>query len=83
MNGLRRGEKHGTKSECSVCGELFCGVRPLDDHRVGEHGVNRHCLTAAEMLARGFSKCPLGRWGSPSGSATRPRTDEDVLEAVS
>ena len=87
MSGLRPGEHHGVRSECSACGEVFCGVGPFDDHRVGEHGLRtgpkqRRCLSAAEMADGGFSTCSLGRWGRPVGSTTRARTPGKAQKAV-
>lgn len=48
--------------ECSACGENFGGEKLFDEHRVGKHGVNRHCLTAIEMKARGWTQDSRGRW---------------------
>ncbi len=73
------GGRHGVRSDCSVCGESFCGVRPFDDHHrengsradvthsasAGADATDHRCLTVAEMRAVGFTKCGFGRWMSP------------------
>ena len=86
-SGLRSGEHHGTRSECAGCGEVFCGVAPFDDHRVGEHGVRegpnrRRCLTPAEMAARGLPRCRMGRWSARLSRTTRARTAEGAIFEV-
>lgn len=73
-SGLVSGEHHGVRCECSVCGEVFCGVQSFDQHRVGEHGSpSRRCLTAAELGAS-FPRCSLGRWSTSLSLATRPES---------
>ncbi len=70
--GLRSGEHHGTSSECSECGQIFCGLQPFEQHRVGAPGTPaRRCLTEAEIVAQGFARCSVGRWSSPTSLATR------------
>jgi hypothetical protein len=79
---LPPGGRHGTRSECMACGEVFCGVGPFDDHRVGEHGFNRHCLTVEEMAKKGLVKCSVGRWGTAPRTAAPSRTAETAKEAT-
>jgi hypothetical protein len=75
---LLAGEHHGATSECAECGEVFCGVKPFDEHRVGEHGLltgatRRRCLRPTEMAVKGMTRCGRGRWSAVSSSATRAR----------
>ena len=50
----------GRRCQCCGCGEYFNGERGFDRHRVGVHGVNRRCLTVAEMTARGWYRNAAG-----------------------
>lgn len=52
----------GNRCQCTVCGEVFSRERAFDRHRVGEHGVNRRCLTLGEMRARGWKRNKAGVW---------------------
>lgn len=52
----------GRRCQCCGCGEYFNGERGFDRHRVGEHGVNRRCLTVDEMTARGWHRNGAGFW---------------------
>ena len=52
----------GRRCQCCGCGEYFNGERGFDRHRVGVYGVNRHCLSAAEMTARGWHRNAAGFW---------------------
>lgn len=55
-------EYGGRRTEhCTGCHETFVGQRAGDWHRVGTHGVDRHCLTPGEMEAKGM-KQHNGRW---------------------
>jgi hypothetical protein len=58
----------GQRCQCTGCGEYFNRVSTFDKHRVGEHGVNRHCLTEAQMTDKGWSRNAAGFW------ITAPRT---------
>ena len=53
---------HGLQSECGACGLIFCGVEAFERHRVGQHGVNRRCLTVNQMTAKNFTRCEFDRW---------------------
>ena len=50
----------GRRCQCCGCGEYFNGERGFDRHRVGVHGVNRRCLSIAEMTARGWYRNAAG-----------------------
>lgn len=52
----------GNRCQCTACGENFNGVQPFDAHRLGEHGVNRHCMTVPDMEAAGFVRNAAGFW---------------------
>jgi hypothetical protein len=45
-----------------TCGENFGGVKLFNEHRIGQHGKDRRCLTPQEMTARGWSQDSGGRW---------------------
>jgi hypothetical protein len=79
----------GDRCQCSPttggCGELFNSTYAFDQHRTGEHGVGRRCLTVPEMEARGFVRNATGYWitkaspmargrgGNPESAAIAPR----------
>ena len=52
----------GDRNECPSCDELFNSTFAFDKHRTGEFGLNRRCLTAEEMLAKGMAKNCAGFW---------------------
>lgn len=52
----------GNRCQCTACGKYFNGAQPFDKHRVGEYGVNRHCLTVAEMGRCGWKRNVAGFW---------------------
>lgn len=47
---------------CTGCHATFTGTTSGDMHRVGEHGVDRRCLTDEEMLTKGMTQNPRGFW---------------------
>jgi hypothetical protein len=59
----------GDRNQCPGCGEYFNSTFAFDKHRAGEFGVNRHCLSRAEMLTKGMSSNPAGFWVSERMSA--------------
>lgn len=52
----------GRRCHCCGCGEYFNGERGFDRHRIGGYGVNRRCLTVAEMTARSWHRNAAGFW---------------------
>lgn len=52
----------GCRCQCCACGDYFGSVDVFDRHRVGEHGVNRRCLSADEMTALGWARNERGFW---------------------
>lgn len=58
----------GSRCQCAACGEYFSRDRAFDRHRVGEYAKpgewahGRHCLTPAEMAARGWQRNAAGFW---------------------
>lgn len=47
---------------CTACGFDFSSLSAFDRHRTGRHGVDRRCMTQAEMLADGMRHLENGRW---------------------
>lgn len=43
----------GQRCQCTKCEKVFKSEFGFNKHRAGQHGVNRHCLSTEEMLARG------------------------------
>lgn len=52
----------GARCQCCACGECFNRDRAFDRHRIGQIGVDRRCLTATEMTARGWHRNAAGFW---------------------
>lgn len=52
----------GDRCRCPACGEYFNSTRSFDAHRVGRHGPERRCLTAAEMQAKSMLMNTAGFW---------------------
>jgi len=44
----------GDRSQCAGCGRLFNSTHAFEKHRTGEHGIDRRCMSAAEMMGRGM-----------------------------
>ena len=61
-------EYGGRMEHCPACHQTFTGATAGDMHRVGTHGVDRHCLTETEMLAKGMGVDSRGRWKSSDES---------------
>jgi hypothetical protein len=70
----------GDRNQCPGCDEYFNSTAAFDKHRVGQHGVDRRCLNADQMLAKGMAKNSAGFWvGSPMVNADllyRPGTGD-------
>jgi hypothetical protein len=58
----------GSRCQCSLppykgCGEYFNSTRAFDKHRTGSYAaLQRRCLSAAEMTARGMAQNAKGFW---------------------
>jgi len=71
----------GNRCQCTACGEHFNGVQPFDAHRIGEHGVNRHCMAVAQLLAEGFEKNAAGFWMTDSRAQRAARHSAATIPA--
>lgn len=72
-NGIPKKTLRGDRNQCPLCAEYFKSSKAFDQHKTGSIGVNRRCLTTAEMLARNFSKTVEGFWCSPVAQKDRER----------
>jgi hypothetical protein len=55
------------RCQCTGCGEFFHSTTVFDRHRVGafegpETASQRHCLTTADMLSKGWTLDKRGCW---------------------
>lgn len=66
----------GDRNQCAGCGAYFNSTHAFDKHRRGEFGIDRHCLTADQMRAKGMV---LGGDGFWRGSAM----PKELIERVS
>lgn len=65
----------GDRNQCQGCGEYFNSTSAFDKHRVGDFGVDRRCITNAEMQAKGMVKTDSGFWiGKPMPIAALPES---------
>ena len=60
------------KEHCPACCETFSGQTAGDKHRVGKHGLDRHCVDPADV---GLVQDQHGVWRLPG--TWRPETQED------
>ena len=78
MGASPRRNLTGGRCQCTACGELFDSVTAFDRHRVvpfnlGEPGFGLHCLSEAEMLAKGMTRNPAGWfWVTAAKSVGNP-----------
>jgi hypothetical protein len=52
----------GDRNQCQGCKEYFNSTHAFDKHRRGEFEINRHCLAADDMTAKGMFKGSDGFW---------------------
>lgn len=52
----------GDRNQCAACGELFNSSHAFEKHRHGDYGIDRRCMTEAEMLAKGMHKGADNFW---------------------
>jgi hypothetical protein len=53
--------------ECIGCLRLFRGVEAFDIHRIGRHGLDRHCASDEEMAKAGLQLDERGVWFDATG----------------
>lgn len=64
----------GSRCKCAGCGEHFNSVSIFDKHRAGSYSLlERRCLSAAEMLAKGYTRNNAGFWISNPRPDRAPR----------
>ena len=51
-----------SRNQCQACKQYFNSNTAFDFHRIGEHGVDRRCMTVEEMLGRGMEVNQAGYW---------------------
>ena len=52
----------GARNQCQGCKQYFNSNYAFDQHRKGEHGIDRRCRTPEEMLDRGMSLNHANFW---------------------
>lgn len=69
----------GDRNQCQGCKEFFNSTRAFDKHRTGQFGLDRHCMTKDEMVAKemilGEDKFWRGSKMVFAGFLQRPRND--------
>jgi hypothetical protein len=64
----------GSQCLCRGCGKVFRSERPFARHFTGDYGPNtRRCLTAAELMAKGYVDGARGWQFAPRPFGARPR----------
>ena len=51
-----------SRNQCQACKQYFNSNTAFDFHRIGEHGVDRRCMTVVEMLGRNMEVNKDGYW---------------------
>jgi hypothetical protein len=54
----------GDRNQCRSCGEFFNSVFAFEKHRTGDFGINRRCMTEAEMRVIRMDKNHAQFWVS-------------------
>ena len=54
------------RCQCGACKEYFNSVAAFEKHRIGDHGVNRRCMSPKAMYQAGMSINGAGFWISSS-----------------
>ena len=73
----------GDRNQCKGCKEFFNSTGAFDKHRVGQHGVDRRCMTKEEMLAKEMFLGDDGFWrGSKMSIADLGRVCASHLNEV-
>lgn len=75
----------GDRNQCQGCKEYFNSTAAFDKHRDGRHGVDRRCLSADEMNAKGMAKNSAGFWvgslmASAGGLYWQNSADQEVVD---
>lgn len=52
----------GDRNQCQGCKEYFNSGYAFENHRRGEFGKDRRCLTPQELITKGWSKNQAGFW---------------------
>ena len=68
----------GNRNQCTVCNERFNSNYPFEIHRIGQHGVDRRCMTKDEMLAAGMSLNADDFWISETKEQRKRRSREYI-----
>ena len=70
----------GTHNQCGGCRRYFNSNSAFTKHRIGDHGVDRRCMTDEEMLGRGMFINATGWW---VGQAMKEwKNEDDASEEV-
>jgi hypothetical protein len=68
------------RNQCQGCKQYFNSNTAFDWHRTGKYGVNRRCMTAEEMLAKGMSLNEAGFWITQVYDPTIKRSKHEDVE---
>lgn len=52
----------GSRNQCGGCKQYFNSNTAFEKHRIGQHGVDRRCMTEEEMTNAGMSVNSHGFW---------------------
>ena len=50
------------RNQCQGCNEYFNSTTAFEKHRIGKFGLDRRCMTPAEMTALGMLVNSAGFW---------------------
>jgi len=63
----------GDRNQCPTCHLYFNSSHAFEKHRTGSYGIDRRCLSASEMEAKGMVTNKAGFW------IGNPRSQESIL----
>lgn len=71
----------GSRNQCQGCKRYFNSNTAFDMHRTGQHGVDRRCMTTAEMEAKGMILRSSGFWIGSQMKGYREDEEDDALDS--
>lgn len=69
----------GHRNQCGACLQAFASQTGFDRHRTGRYGVDRRCMSPAELAAQGMGQDSAGFWRLPDARRSlpgSPRSDD-------
>ena len=72
----------GSRNQCGACHQYFNSNYVFSQHRVGEHGKDRRCMTMTEMQDKGWKKNTAGFWTTNTFAKSKFKTSTQPPDAT-